>query len=288
MYNLIVSANDEDWSGKSFFLETDRFLEYTDSEIFEKFKPFTAQIVKEIKKLPCIFAYETQCQKNPKFGMIKDITYRNGSIRIDYEIVKLNKFLKYNDFFNLSFGLAIGKFEMNRTHWAIKDVNLNKELQSYNIIFPDWIQQDTNTVDISKHFFDVALSFPGEVRANVEKIIIELEKLIGLNSYFYDNNYKAQLAQPSLDILLQDIYRNRSKLIVIFSCSQYQEKLWCGVEFRAISEIIFEKQKNKIMFIRMDDGRVEGIFNTDGYIDWKAHTPLEIAKFIKERVDLLK
>ena len=41
------------------------------------------------------------------------------------------------------------------------------------------------------------------------------------------------------------------------------------------------------MFIRMDDGEVDGIFKTDGYIDATKHIPEEIANFIVERAELL-
>jgi hypothetical protein len=41
------------------------------------------------------------------------------------------------------------------------------------------------------------------------------------------------------------------------------------------------------MFVKMDDGAVEGVFKTDGYIDGRVHSPTEVAGFIKERIDLL-
>ena len=56
-------------------------------------------------------------------------------------------------------------------------------------------------------------------------MVRELEARIDANVYFYDNNYVSQLARPSLDTLLQDIYRNRSKLIVVFSGEDYQRKV---------------------------------------------------------------
>ncbi len=143
-------------------------------------------------------------------------------------------------------------------------------------------------IDITKHEFDVALSFPGEIRDYVESIAKELEIHSGPHTYFYDNNYKSQLARPSLDTLLQDIYRNRSKLIVVFLCEMYQQKEWCGIEFRPIREIIMERQHDKVMFVRMDDGEVEGVFKTDGYIDGRVHVPEAVAGLIKERILLLK
>jgi hypothetical protein len=144
----------------------------------------------------------------------------------------------------------------------------------------------TKAVDISTHSFEVSLSFPGEVRSLVEQIALELERRIGPNSYFYDNNYISQLARPSLDTLLQDIYRNRSKLVVVFLGGDYQKKDWCGIEFRAIKEIIMERDHKRIMFIRTDDGTVDGVFKTDGYVDARRFSPAELAGFIHERADL--
>lgn len=115
----------------------------------------------------------------------------------------------------------------------------------------------------------------------------ELEKILGKDSIFYDNNYFIQLARPSLDTLLQDIYKNRSKLIVVFLCKKYQEKKWCGLEFKAIKELIMEKEINKIMYIRLDDGQVDGIFKTDGYVDGTKFTPKELSRFINERINLI-
>jgi hypothetical protein len=72
---------------------------------------------------------------------------------------------------------------MNRTHWAVKDVNLAKELHAARrITLPSWTGQATKTVDITRHHFDVALSFPGEVRPIVEQVARELKGRIGPNS----------------------------------------------------------------------------------------------------------
>jgi len=147
--------------------------------------------------------------------------------------------------------------------------------------------KSSKPIDITKHHFDVSVSFPGEVRDYVESVVTYLEAQIGTITCFYDNNFKAQLSRPSLDELLQDIYRKRSKLIVIFLCTKYQEKNWCGVEFKAIREILFERKNEKVMYIKMDDGEVSGVFKTDGFIDAREHTAEEIANYINERLLLL-
>lgn len=288
MYNLLVSGNDKDWDGQPYILETGRCVrEYTDAAITEKYGDFTQEEIDSIRRFPCIFAYEAGCKKDPKFGIIRDITKRQGKVKIEYELMEIDIFISHSDIAEMLFELDISDWEMNRTHWAIKDVNLAKELSAKGVRLPSWARSESKAVDITKHIFDVAFSFPGEVRGYVESIAAELEKEIGPNSYFYDNNYKAQLARPSLDTLLQEIYSSRSKLIVVFLCEKYQEKEWCGIEFRAIKEIIMDRDHQKVMFIKMDEGKVDGIFKTDGYIDGRSDTPEKVAGYIQERVSLL-
>ena len=288
MYNLLVSADDEAWKGDPMIIEESRCVrEYTDKAITEKLGALTREQVDRIRRMPCIFAYETYCKKNPLFGLIKNVKKRQGKVIISYEIINVDPFVTHDDLLNMAFELDLTEWELNRTHWAVKDVNLQKELMSKGVRLPGWVQKEKKSVDVSKHHFDVALSFPGEYRNYVEGVAKELERLIGPDSYFYDANYKAQLARPQLDVLLQDIYGNRSNLVVVFLCQSYQDKEWCGIEFRAIREIINNRQNEKIMFVKMDNGKVDGVFKTDGYIDSGTHKPEEIASFIKERCDLL-
>lgn len=290
MYNLFVSAQDDAWEGEPYQLELDRCVcEYTDTELTARYGDLTAANVNELRRLPCIFAYETGCKKDPKFGVIRDVIKRQGKARIEYEIIELDKFLTVADLAeDLAFELDISKWEMNRTHWAVKGIDLARELRLKGIILPHWARTATKAVDITTHQFDVALSFPGEIRDYIEPVVAELERNIGPNSYFYDNNYVSQLARPSLDVLLQDIYRNRSKLVVVFLCSDYQEKEWCGIEFRAIKEIMMQRENDRVMFVKMDEGEVDGVFKTDGYIDGQKYSPADVARFIQERVDLLR
>jgi hypothetical protein len=82
--------------------------------------------------------------------------------------------------------------------------------------------------------FDVALSFPGEKREYVSHVAEILREKLGQDHLFYDFDYQSQLARPNVDTLLQNIYRNNSKLIVVFLSAEYAQKEWCGLEWRAI------------------------------------------------------
>lgn len=135
--------------------------------------------------------------------------------------------------------------------------------------------------------FKVALSFPGEKRGYAENLANILRANLGENQVFYDNHYKSQLARPNLDILLQNIYRNSSDLIVIFLCQKYSEKEWCGLEWRAIREIIKIKEDQKIFFIRFDNANIDGVFSQDGYINANTTSEAEMASLIIERLEVI-
>lgn len=139
MYNLFVSANKNSWNGEPFVIEKERCInsaENTDSKIAEEFQELNIVNIEKIKKFPCIFAYESQCNKNPKFGYIEEINERTGNnVRIKYKIINLENFLTYTKLLNVLVDIDIQEWEMNRTHWAIKDVDLHKELIDMGIKF---------------------------------------------------------------------------------------------------------------------------------------------------------
>jgi len=282
LYNLFVSGGETAWESDAIILDVDRCLrEYTAKDVFEKFGKLGKEEISEIKKLPCIFAYEDYCNKDAYIGYITDILVRQAGIKIFIQKLEV---LPQTALHNLQFELDIKDWEFNRTHWAIKKVNLYEELQKVGIHFGGI---KSKPIDITKHFFDVSFTFAGESRDVVEQVVNEVGKLRDKDVIFYDNYYVGQLARPSLDTLLQDIYRNRSKLIVVFLCEKYQEKKWCGLEFRAVREMIMNKAIERIMYVRLDEGHVDGVFSTDGYIDGTKYSSQEIAGFINERLNLL-
>jgi hypothetical protein len=82
------------------------------------------------------------------------------------------------------------------------------------------------------------------------------------------------------------IYGLRSKLIVVFLDASYAEKEWCGIEFRAVKEIIKARNDTMVMFVRTDQAKAPGVFSTDGYVDATTHSPAEMAALILERFRL--
>lgn len=285
MYNLFVSADPNAWDTGEWIIERTRCLtEYTDAELSHKYGGLGEGSLSSLKGIPAIFAYESRLELNPKFGLIKDLTRRRDKIRVDFELVPVPKFPTAHELEQFAFELDIRKWELSRTHWALKAVDLPKELARRGFQLPQWSNTATMQIDLSVHEFDVALSFPGEARALAEQVAMELERRLGPNRYFYDDNYTAQLARPNLDTFLQGIYRERSRLIVAFLSADYERKPWCRLEFRAIREIIMAREDSRVMFVRTDDGDVQGIFKTDGYVDARRFSAMEIGRFIEQRL----
>lgn len=136
--------------------------------------------------------------------------------------------------------------------------------------------------------FKVALTFPGEIRPRVERIAEELGKRLGAKNVFYDSYYKEELARPDLDIYLQSIYHDDSELVVVFCCADYSKKDWCGLEWRAIRDLIKRRQPEKIMPLRLDETTIPGLYSIDGYLDIREMDDKTVADLICKRVRRLK
>lgn len=133
-----------------------------------------------------------------------------------------------------------------------------------------------------KRRFRVALSFPGEHRNLVVGVATALASALGRERVFYDKFHEVELAGLDLDLKLQRVYRDDSDLIVVFVCSEYEHKEWCGIEWRAIRGLMKDKSRpdTDIMFLRLDGEDVPGLLDIDGYLDIRDKAPQEVANSI--------
>jgi hypothetical protein len=140
-------------------------------------------------------------------------------------------------------------------------------------------------VEFSGRRFKVALSFPGEKRGFVSKVAEGLSERLGRGNVFYDTYYEHELARPDLDTVLQRVYHDNSDLVVVFLCQEYEKKEWCGLEWRAIRDLIKKRRDEDIMFMRFDDSEIRGLYSIDGYIDLSERSPGEVVEFICRRLE---
>jgi hypothetical protein len=147
---------------------------------------------------------------------------------------------------------------------------------------------DTGKVVCLKVKNTTILWFLGDIRDKVEKIVEKLADKInpagGRKRIFYDNDHKAELARPNLDLYLQEIYRYQTRLIVVFMCEDYARKEWCGLESRAIRDLLKTRQNDRIMLLTVDGKRIDGIFSIDGHMDISKDSEDEVASAIYSRL----
>jgi hypothetical protein len=139
----------------------------------------------------------------------------------------------------------------------------------------------------SQHRFQIALSFPGEVRHRVEKIAEILSASVPKAAILYDKWLDAELARPGLDVYLTDLYKNHSLLLVFFLCADYARKEWCGLEWRIARDLIKQKQEHRLMSLRLDDAEIPGFHSVDGYLDIRSSSDAEVAEAVLKRLAML-
>jgi hypothetical protein len=285
MYNLLITSKLGAWDVPAYEYDRHRFGEYTVETLCEHFKTFTPTVIEELKSFPTLFAYEGT-EEYVRVGYIRRIKERGQTLLVEYEFendIPPFRFLAKSD---LLIRLDIGDWELNRTHWAVKDEDLFGVLAAAGLANETFVNQGGQPGRVEEINFKVALSFPGERREYIAEIAEELKKRLGAGSVFYDRDFTAQLARPNLDTLLQKIYLNNSDLVVVFLSADYETKQWCGLEWRAIRTIIMNKSDHAIMFMRFDDAQISGSFKIDGYVDLKDFSPIQAARMIVERVRL--
>jgi len=140
--------------------------------------------------------------------------------------------------------------------------------------------------------FAIALSFPGEHRKYVEQVAMALLPAFGGGDQgkarvFYDAWHESKIIGYASNRKLQNIYAHDSDLIVPFYCQDYLNKKWCGVELRAIEELLFNQQYDRVLPFRFDMVDIPSSFKTDVFPVVTERSPEDIACLIIERYNEL-
>jgi len=133
MYNFLVTAQDGAWKQAGYEYDRSRFLEYTSDEIANRFHELKSPQIEALLKLPCLFAYEGNRQPM-RVGKLVKIRLRNGDLYIEFELDASVRPISFKKIAPLQNALDIRDWELNRTHWAIKDENLIEILAARNLI----------------------------------------------------------------------------------------------------------------------------------------------------------
>lgn len=139
-YNLFV-IGEEDFQGGHFIVPKDRALtESMSDEAKKQFSALSVDAISQIRTFPSLFASEnyqygrTDDTHMAYFGLVTDVKIQDNGIKVYFYKLSAIPQQRLNEIaFELAFGKAASFNELNRTHWAIKRVNLIEELRAAGI-----------------------------------------------------------------------------------------------------------------------------------------------------------
>ncbi len=128
MYNLLISF--AGWAPRRDSINSDRIFESTESEISNLFKPRGIIDQSKVYKLPALFVSEIGGDGNQfaHVGYISKVETRINKVYIEYQFESEIPPIPNSMLQQIASELSIDGYELSRTHWAIKDVDLFRVL----------------------------------------------------------------------------------------------------------------------------------------------------------------
>jgi predicted nucleotide-binding protein len=126
--SLLVAYEQDKWLHGAAQMPSDRFLEYTATELKQKLASMDDRAIEALLAMPAIFATETDAKKTDqvaRVGRITGIEKRRYDYFLRFEFDPKARPIQQASLLGpLRAELDIDRFELNRTHWAVKQVDL--------------------------------------------------------------------------------------------------------------------------------------------------------------------
>lgn len=195
MYNLLVTAMDGAWDNGHYECDKSRFLEYTNENIASALKELSESHVENLKSYPCVFAYEGE-DSDVRIGYLTSIKERGRNLLIEFEFQQDIDPIPFEKILPIATLLDIRGWEMNRTHWAVKDEDLFKRLQDHGIIE---LNKQTKTSKLERPIVEKATTPKvSKVQGFIGKVL-GLEQTDGYEVFYRGHSNKAKYKlEPSL------------------------------------------------------------------------------------------
>ncbi len=134
MYNLIVTAEENAWEGSRYSMDLSRLGEYTATALVERLGLPAKFDIDQLMALPTLFAYEHFREAPARVGRVTRIRHSGNRVPFEYELDQAMPPISHERIAGLEWELDITKWEMNRTHWAVKDVDLIEALAEAGLV----------------------------------------------------------------------------------------------------------------------------------------------------------
>jgi hypothetical protein len=134
-YNLLMSGNEQAWTGTSWAMEYDRVFEYTHPQVKQRFEALDDVALQALMDLPTLFAYERYVEAPAHIGRITGISRRQREFEIRFALDNRVAPIPQATLMQLLPQLDIQeRFEVTRSHWAVKEVDLAAVLHRAGIL----------------------------------------------------------------------------------------------------------------------------------------------------------
>jgi hypothetical protein len=270
MWNLIVSADETAWEGtQRMKMDRARFGEYSghESAAVDLTDPASRDFLERVYS---VLMYEVGVPDPSgavvRIGHLRGIQSHQGGYplpdihfrfrekgRITQQWIRDN-----------AHRLDIDRWELCRTHWAVKDGELPQDL----------LREMSESLDQ----YDVVVSFAGEQREYVEAFVDRLASR-GVD-VFYDRLEEAHLWGKNLIEHFQRVYRDLGRYCVMFVSEEYADKVWTRHERRSALERALRDRHEYILPVRFDDVELEGLSNSIGYVSVDQYPPEALASLL--------
>lgn len=263
MFNVIISGEPNVWETDQLMrMDVTRFKEYSGGPEADEIKITKPETWKLLEKAPSLLLYENHTEGTNatvvRYGFVREIRVNARYVFFRFEEEGRISRSILNDF---ATRLGLSSFELNRTHWAVKEGGIPSALKSSLV-----------------PYYDVVFSFAGEDRAYVERLARYLRSK-GVK-IFYDKFEETHLWGRDLAEHFDMIYGTSGRYCVIFISASYVKKMWTRHERRTALARALKEHGEYILPARFDDTPVDGIRSTLAYISLAELKPSEFARHI--------
>lgn len=122
-------------------------IEYTADEISERYKHLNEVAISELKSFPSLFVTENE-ETASQLGYVTDVELNLNIVVVHFEFDPNLPELPIGAIKELGDDLGLGRYELSRTHWAIKDKDIFGILRSNGYITEQQIFSSQSTKKI--------------------------------------------------------------------------------------------------------------------------------------------
>jgi hypothetical protein len=270
MFNVLISGIGNAWETDQLMrMDLERFKEYSPGAEAQQVEANNPDALRSLESVPALLLYE-ECMQSAatdevRYGRLHGIRLEGRDL-----VFRFNEEGRFSRAVFREFATRLGvthSFEHNRTHWAIKDGGIPRDMMSQLV-----------------KTYDVAFSFAGANRDYVEQVA---NLLAGRGvRVFYDTYETAALWGEHLGEFLADVYERRARYCVMFISRPYAEREWTRHERRAALDLAIRDRRTYILPCRFDDTILPGISPSLSYIPLTNVPPTALSDLILTKLGM--